>query len=342
MRRATIACSSRSLTLPQQLLAEVVVHGRVGAAAGGAGERHRLGAGAVAAHQQLGARADEGELGGADAPAEAGREGVAQRPEHGGGVVRRGRVCAHLARQHDLLELARRRCARRRARPPARSARAARRWRPWSRWTGIGIDQRHRGRARARRRGASTRSVRRAATRHRRQPGTPSCAPRRGGGPARPRGAPARPGASEDHSGVRAAVLGEGEAPDEHGPGGAGRSGVAGRRRRRARVPRSRARTATSRKRPGAARLERDRAAQPGEHEAVAVGLLEAEEAVVGALRAQDGRREVELGRERDRDRRERRSPVPRARFDGLLAPAARAALAPRRSARTGSGRALP
>ena len=59
IRCATIACSARFLALVQELLAEVVVHRRVGAAARRAGERDRLRARAVAAHEQLGAGADE-------------------------------------------------------------------------------------------------------------------------------------------------------------------------------------------------------------------------------------------------------------------------------------------
>jgi hypothetical protein len=89
----------------QQLLAQVVVDGGVGAAPGGPRQRHRLGARAVAAHEQLGAGPHERQLGGADAPAEAGREGLPQGAEHGGGIVRRGGVRTHLAREDDLLEL---------------------------------------------------------------------------------------------------------------------------------------------------------------------------------------------------------------------------------------------
>ena len=71
----------------------------------------------------------------------------------------------------------------------------------------------------------------------------------------------------------------------------------------------------------GAARLERDRAAQPGEHEAVPVGLLEAEEAVLRALGPEDRGREVQARVDRDGDRRERLGPVPpRARHRRLRA----------------------
>ena len=83
----------------------MVVDGRVGAAPRRTGERDGLGALAVAADEQLGAGADEGELRRADAPAVAGGEDLAQGAEDGPRVVGRRRVRAHLAGQHDLLEL---------------------------------------------------------------------------------------------------------------------------------------------------------------------------------------------------------------------------------------------
>ena len=122
MRRATIACSSRSLALRSSCSP------RWSSTAGSALRRVVPAsatvwrAGAVAAHEQLRARADEGELGRADAPAVAGREGLAQGAEHGAGSCARGRVHAHLARQHDLLELAGPDALDRAAPPPARSA----------------------------------------------------------------------------------------------------------------------------------------------------------------------------------------------------------------------------
>ena len=61
----------------EELLAEQVVHRGVGAAAGGAGKRDGLGAGAVAAHEQLRARPDERQLGRAHEVAVAGGEGRA-------------------------------------------------------------------------------------------------------------------------------------------------------------------------------------------------------------------------------------------------------------------------
>ena len=87
MRRTTIACSSRSLRRAQQPLAEVVVDGRVGAAARRAGQRERRGPQALAADQQLGAGGDERAVAAADAEDVAGREGLAQDAEDRGRVV---------------------------------------------------------------------------------------------------------------------------------------------------------------------------------------------------------------------------------------------------------------
>ena len=72
----------------EELLAEVVVDRRVGAASRRSGERHRRGDGAAAANEELGAGADERRLGRADAEAEAGAEGLAERTEQGPGGVR--------------------------------------------------------------------------------------------------------------------------------------------------------------------------------------------------------------------------------------------------------------
>ena len=110
----------------QQLLAEVVVDGGVGAAARRARERERAGAQALAAHQQLGAGGDERRVAAPDgedvAPGNASRSTPSTR---GRRRAARGRVHLHLAREHDLVELARRGSARRRARRRPRSARAA-------------------------------------------------------------------------------------------------------------------------------------------------------------------------------------------------------------------------
>ena len=108
IRRATISCSARSFARAQQLLAEVVVDRRVGAAAGRAGERDRRGPGARG--------------GGPAAPGW--RRGTrprampTQKQKHDGKSSRRapktaagswagGASTRDLARQHHLLELAR-------------------------------------------------------------------------------------------------------------------------------------------------------------------------------------------------------------------------------------------
>ena len=121
IRRATIACSSRSLALWQELLAEVVVDRRVGAAAGGAGQRDGRGDAAAAAHEQLRAGAHEGGLGGADAEAEAGAERLAQRAEQRRRRVRRPGGDAHLAGEHELVDVDRLGSGARPPRPRPRS-----------------------------------------------------------------------------------------------------------------------------------------------------------------------------------------------------------------------------
>ncbi len=92
----------------QEALAEVVVDGGVGAAAGRAGQGDGRDAGAGAADEELGARADEGRLGRPGAEAEAGRELLAHRAEDRARVMGGGRLDDHLAGQHDLLHLPRR------------------------------------------------------------------------------------------------------------------------------------------------------------------------------------------------------------------------------------------
>ncbi len=75
------------LVAAQQLLAEVVVDGGVGAAPGRAREGDGRDASAGAPHQQLRTGADEGRLRGAAAEAEAGRELLAHGAEDGRRVV---------------------------------------------------------------------------------------------------------------------------------------------------------------------------------------------------------------------------------------------------------------
>ena len=105
IRRATICVLLAVLRALHQLLAEVVVDRRVGAAAGRAGERDAGGAGAAAADQELRAGAEERRLGRADAEAEAGREELAHRSERRRRVVRGGRLDRDLAGEDDLREL---------------------------------------------------------------------------------------------------------------------------------------------------------------------------------------------------------------------------------------------
>ena len=107
IRRATISCFLPVLRALQQLLAEVVVHRWVSAAARGARERHGLRAGPVAAHEQLRAGAHEGQLRGAHAPAATGGEGHAKCVQDRARLVVGGAVHPHLAGQHQLAQLTR-------------------------------------------------------------------------------------------------------------------------------------------------------------------------------------------------------------------------------------------
>ena len=81
----------------------MVVDGGVGAAPGRAGEGDGRDPGARAAHQQLGAGADEGRLRRPAAEAEAGRELLAHRAEDRRRVVGGGGADDHLAGEDDLL-----------------------------------------------------------------------------------------------------------------------------------------------------------------------------------------------------------------------------------------------
>ena len=94
---ATIALLVPVLVAAQQLLAEVIVDGGVGAAPGRAGQRDRRGAGAAAADEQLGLAPMKSASGVPTAEAEAGGELLAQRAEEGGGIVRGGGVDGDLA-----------------------------------------------------------------------------------------------------------------------------------------------------------------------------------------------------------------------------------------------------
>ena len=107
IRRATIACSSRSLAEPSSCSP------RWSSTAGSAERRiepasaTRRRAQPLAPHQQLRRGGHERAVAAAGAEHEAGAEGGAQDPERRGRVVRRGRVDRDLAGEHDLLERAR-------------------------------------------------------------------------------------------------------------------------------------------------------------------------------------------------------------------------------------------
>ena len=216
IRSATIALLAAVLVAAQQLLAEVVVDGGVGAAPGRAGEGDGRDAGARAAHQQLRAGADEGRLRRAAAEAEAGGELLAHRAEErgrvvgGGGADRRPRGRARpcsispapirsVAARDRRFEVARRAGAADLA--PARS--------------GAG---RAAAAASSRSAGQPRRRARRRAPRRRRPGATTALTVRkrlaRRCGRARARAGPASAGGSEDQV-ERAAALGvEGEAAD--------------------------------------------------------------------------------------------------------------------------------
>ena len=131
IRRATIAFSSRSLSLCSSCSP------RWSSTAGSAlrpsrpGERHGARPLALAAHQQLGAGGHERRVAAADREHVAGRERLPQHAEHRApGSWSIGRVDLDLAREHDLLELAGPDPLHRAARPPPRSAPAASGWTP--------------------------------------------------------------------------------------------------------------------------------------------------------------------------------------------------------------------
>src|SRR4029079_4706105 len=86
----------------QELLAEVIVDRRVGAATSRACQRHCRGDGAAAANEELGAGADERRLRRSDAEAEATAEGVPEGAEERPCTVRRRRRDLNLASQDGL------------------------------------------------------------------------------------------------------------------------------------------------------------------------------------------------------------------------------------------------
>ena len=207
--------------------------------------RDPLGSLAVAAHQQLRAGSEEGQLRRAHAPAVAGGERRRRASKTGAGRVMR-RVDAHLAREHDLSSSPRR-CARPRARPRPRSATAAPR-RP------RGRAPRGRGRAAASAR-AQLPAARRAASRRRRRRGPGGhrqvVAPRTPA--ARGRGRGARGGGRERRPlGRCPPSCAKAKPPRKTGPAAGGRAGRRPDRRRRS-AGRARERADASAKRSGPA-----------------------------------------------------------------------------------------
>ena len=89
----------------QHRLAKVVIDCGVRAAGCGSGERNRCCHRPRAAHEQFGARAEEGSLPGAEAEAEAGREEIAEGAEQRTRIMGCGGLDRQLAREHDLLDV---------------------------------------------------------------------------------------------------------------------------------------------------------------------------------------------------------------------------------------------
>ena len=338
IRRATIACSSRSLVA--RAAARRGGRRPPGRRCGGSSRRARAcWRAALAADQQLRARRHERARRRARRRARSttGTPRAARRAPPPASCGAR-RVDLHLAGQHDLLQLARRGCARPRARPPTRSARAASRWRPGSGPTGAGSSS---GSAAAWR--AAPRQPRLG---RRREPASlghvvgraPARRARCRRGPSLARGgASATSGTSSDagaNAGPvrRAAAVGrEREAADgdEPAPGGpsAGRSATArqpaparGDAPKRCGPDASVARTARARRAP----RRRGRAARSTNHGSPG-----------RARGAGDGRR-VDVARQLERQRRQRCSPPRRARSTALAQ--ARRQAPPARTARARTG----
>ena len=273
----------------QQLLAEVVVDGGVGAAPGRARERHRAGALALAADQQLRGGADERRVAPSDGVDERGVKRLAQQAEDGRRIVRPGGVHVDLAGQHDLLQLAgadplggaRHRLLEVGGRHRAHHLVGAR---------GSGIEQRQRRLA---------------------QLGQPPLHARHGpglgvvGGDVEVDRQPGRPAAprqrylGDDQRSRRKAapdrrsttVGGEREAAQRHQPGGRGPRGLVGERVGRHRAPAAGQRLEA----PGARGLERPHRPQRRHRDRVAVGLLQAEPRLAGTARGDHDRAGVVL-----------------------------------------------
>ena len=298
MRRATIACSSRSLAERSSCSP------RWSSTAGSALRRVEPASASVAARMpsrrtsSSGLAATNARVAAPDAEHVAARERLAQHAEHRGGVVRRAaRGPAPRARaRSSRASPARIRSTAARDGAP-RSARAASRWRRGSAPTGSGSSS---GSGAAR----SSPSARLEPREQvlggvvgRGQRGERQRAPRRRARASATSGTCSDAGAKPAQCGARAAVGREREAADGHQPGAA--RAVGRRRTSASRGQRAPARARRASKRSGAG-APRARAAQPERRErgAVAVGLLEAEPRLAGAPRRE---RRPRSGRRRAR-----------------------------------------
>ena len=89
-----------------ELLAEVGIHGRIGATTRRAGQRDRRGPGSVAPDEELGRSADKRGLGRADAEHKAGLEDLTEGAKESACGVGRGGIDGHLTGQHELVDAA--------------------------------------------------------------------------------------------------------------------------------------------------------------------------------------------------------------------------------------------
>ena len=291
----------------QQLLAEVVVHRRVGAAAGGAGQRHGLGAGAVAAHQQLGAGAHERALRAADAVAVAVGERRAQAVEHRARGRCRARRCTRTSRASTTFSSVARADPLDRAADGLLVVRGRRRARHPRAGDRVGVDQRHLPRARAPR--AASRPAR-AAPSGDSSPSTATDTVMRASSPRRANetsGSTSWAASKPAHSGARPPAWAKAKPPRCTGPDPGGASGSAAGSSASVRESSSRAcgrhRARSGRRRRACSSRGR---AEAADRVAVAPRLLDAEEAVVRPARGEHGRGEVQRGIDRLGDRRHR------------------------------------
>jgi hypothetical protein len=116
----------------------------------------------------------------------------------------------------------------------------------------------------------------------------------------------------------RPALVSEREAAHEHGPGGGRPERILGGIVGEGGPPELASARGNVRKATGPTRLERHGLPEPGEHEPVTIGLLEAGEAVVRPASGQRRRRQVELRVDRKAHRRERVRRLPPRTCHGL------------------------